>query len=142
MPASKAITGTSTRFGRKTGTGTQYAYFAEVSNINGIGMTREAIDASHLESPDAYNEFIAGMKTGKPVTITLNFVPAATSDVTDAFATGSGEFRILFPGGTVAFDFTGIVTDFGLGDVSNDKMTATLTVQPSGKPTLGLVAGA
>lgn len=139
MAASKAKTGWGARVGRKAATGSDYDYFAEVSNINGIGMTRAAISAYHLESPENWDEFIAGMKTGRPVTLTLNFDPTDTSAVVTAFEAGTGEFRILFPGGTVAFDFAAVVTDFSLGDISGDKMTASLVMQPSGKPVLGVV---
>lgn len=136
MPETKADLGYKTRFGIK-GSGTTYAYVAEVSSLTPPGWTRDTVDVTHLESPDMVKEFIGGMIEAGEASITINFVPDVQDDLLDAFMASKGNFRILFPSGTLALDFLGIVTGYEIGDlVADDKMSATFTVKASGMPAL------
>lgn len=108
---------------------------AEVVTITPPSMIRESIDATHLESPGKYKEFIAGLAESGDATITINFVPSAADVLVTAFDAESGNFQITFPN-SVTMTFSGIVTGYELGELSVDKMTATFTVKATGKAAL------
>jgi len=135
MPATTAELGYGARFGIKSGA--TYDYGAEVTSLTPPSMTRDTVDATHLESPDAYKEFIAGLKETGEASITINYAPSGSDALITAFEAGAGEFRILFPGGALALDFAGIVTGYEIGDlVATDKMSATFTVKGTGKASI------
>lgn len=135
MPASNAAAGYGARFFIKEGV--TYVPVGEVVSITPPGWTRDTIEVTHLESPDKAKEYIGSLIDAGEATITINYVPAATDDLLDAFTAEDGEFRVLFPGGTIALNFFGVVTSYEIGDlVGDDKMSATFTVKATGKPTL------
>jgi Lambda phage tail tube protein, TTP len=136
MAVTGAITGTGVIFSIGNGSGggsITYTDVGEVTNIKHPSITREAIDATHLASPDKFREFIAGMLDTEPATISLNYVPSAADPLYAAILAGAGDFRITHPNG-VKMDFMGIPTNFAPGDVSNDKMQGEFVVKGSGKP--------
>jgi predicted secreted protein len=135
MPATNAKIGLGTRLGIKSGS--NYTAVAEVTRITPAGWSRNTVDATHLESPDGWAEFIAGLKTASDCTFDVNWVPAASDPLLAAFEAGEGEFQLLFPSATVAMQFAGIVTEFKPGEVSPEgKLSASVTIKPSGKPQL------
>lgn len=140
MP-SNADSGYGARFGIKSGA--TYTYVAEVNSLTPPSFARDTIDVTHLESSDEAKEYIAGLMDAGEATITVNFVPSMTDALLAAFTAKTGEFRVLFPGGTLALDFKGIVTGYEMGDlVADDKMSATFTVKATGKPAMATVPGA
>lgn len=128
----------------KTGNGASPEVFttlAEVTSITPPNMARDSIDASHEQSPDAWREFIAGMKDGGEVKMDLNFVPggsaaAALTGELDLSASDAVKNRqILFPDGSM-FEFVGFLTGFEPDAPLDDKMSGTATFKVTGKPTL------
>lgn len=140
MTETAADIGYDSSFGIEGSTAGTYVDVAEVTSINGFGFSRESIDATHLKSPDAYMEFIAGMKQGQPVTINLNYIPSASDALVTAFEAKKGKYQITAPNG-VMMRFSGFCTAYEVGEFNNEKMTATATFQPSGKPTLHAAVG-
>lgn len=140
MPATTAKIGLGSRFGIKSGA--TYNALAEVTRITPAGWSRNTVDATHLDSPDAWAEFIAGLKTASDCSFDVNWVPAASDPLLAAFEAGNGEFQLLFPGGTLAMQFAGIVTEFKPGEISPEgKLSASVTIKPSGKPLLVTIPG-
>lgn len=136
MPATAAQIGLGSRFGVK-GTGNTYSAVAEVTRITLPGWTRNTVDATHLESPDGWAEVIGGLKTASDCTFDMNWVPAINDPMLAAFNAEKGEFQCLFPSGTLAMRFAGIVTNFTPGEVSPEgKLSASVTIKPTGAPTL------
>ncbi len=132
---SNANIGYDSTFGIESTTPDDYVVVAEVVSITPPAMQRDTIDVTHLKSPDSYKEFIAGLSEGGDASIGLNFVPSATDALVAAFDAGAGKFQITFPNG-VTMTFEGIVTSYELGEISLDKMSATLTIKATGKPVL------
>ena len=120
---------------------------AEVTNITPPAIARDAIDATHTESPDGWREFVPGLKDGGQVSIDLNFVPDSNS--TDLLL---GTFdnsallacRILFNDGdqdsspitASVWSFSAICTGFAPEAPVDGKQAANATFKISGKPTL------
>ena len=136
MPVTSAVTGMGAQFAigdGNNGGSTTYLPVGEVTNITSPSLTREAIDATHLMSPDQFREVIAGLLDSEPATITFNYVPGAADPLYTAMLAGAGDFRITYPNG-VQLNFSGIPTAFKPGDPSTTTMTGEFTVKASGKP--------
>ena len=139
MSVTSAATGMKATFSIGNGVdggSTTYAKVGfEVTSITSPGITREAIDATHLESPDDFREFIPGLMDTDPATIAFNYTADAADPLYAAMMAGKGDFRITFPNG-VKLDFSGIPQSWKAGDPSTSTMAGEFTVKPSGKPTL------
>ena len=113
-----------------------YTNLAEVTNVTPPSISRDAVDASHMQSPNAWREFISGMKDGGEVSLELNFVPGgpAVTTIVALFAIKqSMPCKITFPNGEM-WTFDGIVTGFEPEAPLDDKMVATVTFKVTGQP--------
>ena len=75
----------------------------EVKNITPPSFARDAVDATHTESPEAWREFIPGLKDAGEITAELNLVPDSdsTEKLLGTFDSDDlQQARILFPDGT------------------------------------------
>lgn len=135
MSETSADIGFSSTFGIQGETAGVFEVVAEVVSIKPPPLTRDALDATTLSSPDGYKEFIPGMKEAGEATIGLNFVPSATAALDVAFEEGRGRYQITFPNG-VTLTFSGVITNYDISELTTDKMQATFTVKASGKPVL------
>ena len=120
---------------------------AEVSSITGPKPSRNAIDVTHLNSPDTYKEFIAGMKDGGEVSIEANFYPGDTNGqigLRDDFEAGTiQDFTVTFPTSTgTTWTFKGLVTEFGTDAPLDDKLPFSATIKITAKPAMGVTASA
>lgn len=116
---------------------------AEVTNLGGPGLSKDTPDASHMESPDGYREFISGLKDGGEVTVDCNFLP---DDVTQGSASGvlymfetdalARDWHIIWSGASpqVTWAFKAVVSGVEPNAPIDDKMTLTVTLKVSGKP--------
>ena len=128
-------------FGVEGETAETYVDIAEVVSITPPGVTREAVEATHLKSPDRYKEFIAGLKEAGEASLTLNFVPSASDAVFEAFDAASGKYQITFPNG-VMMRFDGFFTAYNPPELTAEgKMEASATIKATGKPTLHAASG-
>lgn len=138
MPITQARIGMTATFAIGDGINggsTIYTTVGDVTGITAPGITREAIDATHLQSPEQFREFIAGLLDTEQATVMFNYVPSAADDLYDAIRAGAGDFEITYPGG-VRLQFSGIPVSWKPGDPSPDTMKGEFTVKPSGPPTL------
>ncbi len=120
--------------------GSTYDDLAEVTSITPPGYTRDAIDATHMASPNDFREYIAGMMDAGECEVEINYVPSASDAVIAAMIAGpgaasGGQFQITFPN-SVTWTFQAIVTSYQPGAPDDDKMTASVTFKITGKPTL------
>jgi hypothetical protein len=121
-------------FGVEGNTPGTYDALAEVVAITPPGMTREAVDATHLLSPDAWREFIAGLKDQGEASLTLNFIATNYPTLMALFGVGTGNFQITTPSGA-ALRFAGIVTAVNPPELAPEsKMEMTITIKASGAP--------
>lgn len=120
-----------------------WATVANVTNLEAGGRTLNTIDATHLASPDYYQEFIAGLKSSQAWSGTIQWDP---SDKSLDDSTGLGYYlesreeitlRINFAGVGInsALEADGLVTELGNITISPEAiMTQSFGFQPSGKP--------
>lgn len=139
MPLTQAATGMGAIFSigdSVDGASTTYTPVSqEVTSITPPGMSREAIDATHLLSPDEFREFIPGLLDTEPAVIAFNYIPGAADACYTALLAGKGDFRITYPNG-VELDFSGIPTGWKPGDATQALMAGEFTVKPTSKPVI------
>lgn len=121
--------------------GTTYEVVANVTTISGPSRSRETIDVTAHDSPGGWMEFIGGLKDGGEVSLDINYDPSEdTHDLDDDFDDVSARnYQIVILPGTEdehTWSFKGVLT--GLEDEFpyDDKMSRTMTIKMSGKPTL------
>ena len=121
-----------------------YTALGEVTAISGIAINGSTVEATHLKSPGAFKEFIAGLLDLSEVTIKFNYVPGGTleGDLTDdVIARARLQYQIFWPGtdgGT--WSFKAIPTGFTpAGLTPEGKMEGEAKFKPSGAPTIAAV---
>lgn len=106
----------------------------EVFNITPPGGTADRIDATHMKSPGRRREYISGLIDSGEASFEINFVPGSATDQFLRRLLSSGEIvehQIEFPNGvTVTYDAA--VTGYEKSVPVDDRITATVTVAPSG----------
>lgn len=113
-----------------------FSTVGEVLDIAPPSMTRDVVDATHMQSPERWREYIAGLKDGGEVSVEVNFVPgnaATTAALADLNTDTPGYYKITFPDDT-EWGFAAFMTGIEPGDPLDDKMTATFTFKLTGKP--------
>lgn len=107
---------------------------AEVKNVTPPGISRDLPDATHMQSPDGYREFILGLKDGGEISLELNFTEASVATMMAEFAKSEmSQCRIVLPTGAT-WEATVGLSGFESEDPVDDIVTATATFKVSGKP--------
>lgn len=138
MPATTASIGYGAQFAIGNGaTPEVFTKVAEVTSLTPPGFTRDAEEATHLESPDQYKEYIGSLFDTGDVSVTLNFVPSATDALYAAMHADAGNYQITFPNG-IRMQFTGFFTGYDMPELTPvGTMSVTATIKRStGKPAL------
>lgn len=115
----------------------------ELVELSPPNRSKDAVDATHMESEDAYREFIAGLKDGGEVSLTYNRVgDDEGQEAADAAFEYNGKVYLFIdlPFTTplrwvVRLIVTGVEDEVPL----DDKMQGSFTGKVSGKPVLALV---
>lgn len=110
---------------------------ANLTSIGEIGVESEEIDATDLDSPDNYKEFIAGSKDAGEVALAGNIKDGANVEKMLALAESQSmeEWVVAYPSGA-KWTFKGFVKSFKDGEKTPDGLaTFSATIRVSGKPT-------
>lgn len=119
--------------------GTSSGVFSSVGEVLSISLpslSKDTVDATHMESADAFREYIPGLKDGGEVSVEVNLVPGSattTAALADFASDVVGYYKIIFPDDT-EWAFAAICTGFEGEAPLDDKMTATFTYKVTGKP--------
>lgn len=115
---------------------------AEILDVSGPSLSLETIDVTSHNSLEAWREYIAGLLDAGEITFDINYVPTAVTHKNAAggllylLATRASQaFTLTFPD-TTAWTFNGFVTGFEPSAPVDDKLSASITIKISGKPTL------
>jgi len=116
---------------------------ANVTQMSVGGVTVNMADATHLDSPNFYTEFLPALKTAEEWTLTLQWDPThATHDATTGLRKKMEDRTLttfqVDPGAiglATGFEADCYVSNLGNVDVSpQEVMTQSCTLRPSGKP--------
>ncbi len=111
---------------------------AEVTSISGPGFTKEAAEATSLDSTNKFREYVPGFKDGGDVTIEFNLLSATITTLkTQLDLTVFRNYQVVFPTSpSKTWKFSAIMTSFSHDANATDTMTGTATFKISGSPTL------
>lgn len=111
-----------------------FADLAELVNVDGIGLTREIHDATHMKSLNKFRENIEGLMSADNITLTINYIPAANDVIRTEMEGGKGAYRIAFnDANSTTLTFVGIIENYSISNPLDDKRTATIVIKPSGQ---------
>lgn len=120
----------------KSGDETADLKIANLTSIGEIGVESEEIDATDLDSPDNYKEFIAGSKDAGEVSIAGNIKDESNVEKMLALAESQSmeKWTVAYPSGA-KWAFNAFVKSFKDGEKTPDGLaTFTATLRISGKP--------
>lgn len=109
---------------------------ANLTSIGEIGVESEEIDATDLDSPDNYKEFIAGSKDAGEVSIAGNIKDESNVEKMLALAESQSieKWTVIYPSGA-KWVFNAFVKSFKDGEKTTDGLaTFTASLRISGKP--------
>lgn len=129
-----------TQLERSTDGGTTFTAIGNVTSFSGPAAEREAYDVTAHDGPNNFREFVGGLVNGGEVSCELNYDPAIHDTLYDDFSSDTAvSYKMSSPVGE-SWEFSAILTGFEREMPVDDKMTATLTWQVTGKPTLTAAA--
>jgi len=112
----------------------------EIYNLSPGAQTADRIDVTHFCSPDRRREYIPGLIDNGEASFEMNYIPGSPEDQLILGYLNSGdvvEHRITFPQQQGATErhrvtFEASVTGYERSIPVDDRMTATVTLAPSG----------
>lgn len=116
------------------------AFLAELLDVQGIGVMRKAIDGTTENSVNKWGTIILScIKRLKPFRATIAFSPSL--DIKTAIALALNTLTITWPvesGYTTAttWAFLAAITDYTVGGQLEERVTATVEINPSGELTV------
>ncbi|MGW4030745.1 phage tail tube protein [Streptomyces sp. NPDC004838] len=115
-----------------------FTAIAHVTNVGGPGLSRNTIDVTTHQSPDAWMEFIGGLKDGGEVSLDINYDPADHDQlIADFDDKDPRSYRLVFPDpAQTTWTLKSVMTGFEPSAPVDDKLSAALTFKVSGKPVL------
>lgn len=114
-----------------------FTAIANVTDITPPAIERETLDVTAHDSPEAWREFVGGLKDGGEVEIEVNYDPREHDTlVTDFDDTEPRNYKITWPGTLGSWAFAAILTNFEPEAPHDDKLAASLTFKVSGKPVI------
>src|SRR3972149_3606612 len=120
-----------------------FTTIAEVNDLGGPSLALEAVDVTNPPPLEGWREFIGGLLDGGEVSFSINYQPThathnnTTGLLRDMRTRTKRNFQLVFTdiGGTT-WSFTALVTGFEPGAPVDAQLTADVTLQITGKPTL------
>lgn len=115
-----------------------FTKLAEVIDIPTPNPTRNVVDATNLDSPNQFMEFIAGAKDPGEITVEMNLlVTNLTTVITDYNSGAQKNYRILIPTSPQKqLDFAAIPIGYSISGPHADKMTLSYNLKITGAVTL------
>ncbi len=114
-----------------------FTTLAEVGDLEAPGITVETADATSHDS-GGWEEKISTIKKGEPFTFPINWIPSdSTHDETTGLLSkvlggAAVNFKVVLPNAAKTFSFAGLVTKFQPKQPVKDKLTADVTIDPTG----------
>ncbi len=121
----------------QSGSETEDTVIANLTSIGEIGVESEEIDATDLDSPNNYKEFIAGSKDAGEVSLAGNIKNEANVEKMLALAESQSleDWEVAYPSGA-KWSFKAFVKSFKDGEKTTDGLaTFSANLRISGKPT-------
>lgn len=137
MAATEAQIGYGTKFQRGDGaTPETFLTIGEITNIAGPAKAVELIDATHMESPGKFREFVYGLKDTPDITVEMQYVPGSAGMAAlnaDIDGEVTSNYKIILPNpAATTFTFAALVRSITPSIPVEGKMTCTVVLKPTG----------
>jgi len=116
-----------------------FTLVGEVNSIDGPGLGLETIEATHMQSPEGYREFITSFKDAGEMTVAMNFVPSdsqqdpETGILFDFNNRTKRNWQLVFPDDeATTIDFAAYVSKFAVSAPVDNKLGASMSLRVSG----------
>ncbi len=120
-----------------------FTTIAEITEIGGPALSLERLDATHMQSTGGWKEKIGGLLDGGEVTFSIQYVPthathnASTGLISRMVAKSVDNYQLVFPdASSTTWTFAALVAGFEPDAPHDGKLTADVTLDISGQPTL------
>jgi predicted secreted protein len=120
-----------------------FTTIAEVLDIGGPSLSLDTEEITNHSSAGGWEEVVASILRSGEVTFEINYDPAggthdaSTGLIADMVARTLRNFQLIFPdSGNTTWSFGAYVTGFEPGAPVKGKLSASVTLKPSGQPTL------
>lgn len=143
MAASNASAGFGVQLQVSDGAST-FTTVAEVTSLSGPELSTETADVTHHQSPGAWEEHVPTILRSGEVSATINYLPTDSTHDNSAGVLSllSGktqrDYKIIWPDAS-STEWTlpsCIVSGFSPSAPTDDRLSAEVTLKPSGQPTL------
>lgn len=113
-----------------------FAPIGNVGNFSGPSAERETYDVTAHDTPNGWREFIGGLKNGGEVSAEVHYDPSIHDTIWADFEDDvARDYKMMSPVGET-WDFQAWLTGFEREMPVDGQMSATLTWQVTGKPSL------
>lgn len=117
---------------------------AEVTDISAPELSRDTAEVTHHQSPNMWRERIKILKDAGEVSMTINYIPSnSTHNVATGLLADFGNdttndtWSLVFPDtAATTWSFAGALTKHSVKAPIDDRLTADITIQIMGQPTL------
>lgn len=115
---------------------------AEITELEILNLSRDAIDVTSHASPDGYREKIPGMRDAGSLSIKANWLPTnATQDATTGLLSTFNDnlnhnFKIILPDSLATVSCRGHVGEFKTSGPIEEQGQLEFTLELTGKPTI------
>lgn len=119
------------------GTTVEGATTGEIGELTRVGLPGQEvndIDVSTMQSPERWREFIAGMKDAREIQMDLLYEQDQLATVLAAVGGTNENWTVTFPDGAT-FVCAGYIKSTGEAAPMDDKISQTIVIKLSGKPT-------
>jgi predicted secreted protein len=133
--------GKGTKLQYSTDSGTTFVDVAQILDVSPPSESGNSIDVTTHDSPGNHSEFVAGLRDGGEVALSIAFDPEDTAShakLKELFDSGEVlPWRVVFPSANSAhMQFDGFVNSFSGETPQDDKITADCSLKVTGKPVL------
>lgn len=139
MAATQATTGFGTKLRMSNSPVTDPTLdIPEIRSIGGPTRSMNFADATHMESPNGYDEFLPTFKSGGSVPIEMNYLPADAGQLELQVAYEAREkrkFWVIYPSGTRRCAFEAYVENLNDTQPHNDVMRRSVQLKITGAVT-------
>lgn len=136
MPPTLATSGYGAKFYLGDGGGPEvFTKISELAAVVPPDKQQETAEATHMESPQRFKEYILTMKDSGEVQLTFNWLPTdSTQALIDAAYDNSRRcnMRIVFYGDTQRIEGQGIITNISRTIPMGDRLTRVVTIKATG----------
>jgi hypothetical protein len=87
-----------------------FTTIAEIKAVDGFGFTRNLLEATHMESPNGYKEYVSDMKDSDTFTGRANLVSGNGATIKTMAEGTRQNFQLNFPGTLPDYSFSATPT--------------------------------